>query len=258
MAETHITIGANADFADYLAKNLGGGPAGSWPVKKSARIGERVVILIPAMHGDLRAHGTIAGEPEYGTWGNSPRYFAPVDDLHEITPPIPIALVRLRFPDWAWAGYARSFTTVPQQIIDDFWNLVANPPIGRDNEEPPNRIDSVVSRIVRDTATSNALKERYKFNCQVCGITLPYRDGQHYIEVHHLRPLGRPHYGPDTESNMLVLCPNHHAMFDLAVPRFINNRQLEINGKRFTLTLEHKIATTHIQYYAKHVCSSGG
>lgn len=258
MAETHVTIGANVDFDDYLAKNVGGGPAGNWPVKKSAQIGDRVAILIPAMHGDLRAHGLIAGEPEYGKWGNSPRYFAPVANLHEITPSIPIALIRQRFPNWAWAGYARSFTTVPHDIIDDFWRLIAYPPIAYDNEQPPDRIDSVVSRIVRDTATSNALKSKYDFKCQVCGISLPYRDGQHYIEVHHLRPLGRPHDGPDSETNMLVLCPNHHALFDLAVPRFINTRTIEINGKRFTLTFKHKIAQAHIHYYTKQMSPNAG
>ena len=29
---------------EYLKENLGGGPAGDWPVKKSAQVGDRVVI----------------------------------------------------------------------------------------------------------------------------------------------------------------------------------------------------------------------
>ena len=33
-----------------------------------------------------------------------------------------------------------------------------------------------------------------------------------YSEVHHLKPLGE--HGFDNEDNMLVLCPNHHALFD--------------------------------------------
>lgn len=253
MAETHVTIGANVDFDAYLTKNLGGGPAGEWPVKKTARIGERVVILIPAMHGDLRAHGAVAGEPELGNWGKSPRYFVPVDDLQAINPSVPIALIRQSFPDWGWAGYARSFTTVPHEYIEAFWQLIHNPPIGYDNEEPPERIDSVVSRIVRDTAISAALKSKYGFKCQVCGITLRFGDGQRYIEVHHLRPLGRPHDGPDVESNMLVLCPNHHALFDLGVPHFLDDRTLEIGGKKCKLILKHQVAKSNIQYYAKHV-----
>ena len=37
-----------------------------------------------------------------------------------------------------------------------------------------------------------------------------------YAEVHHIRPLGAGHDGPDIPANMLVLCPNHHAAFDLS------------------------------------------
>jgi len=36
-----------------------------------------------------------------------------------------------------------------------------------------------------------------------------------YAEVHHLKPLGQD--GPDTDANMLVLCPNHHVLFDYGV-----------------------------------------
>jgi len=253
MVETHVTVGANVDFDAYLAKNLGGGAAGQWPVKKSAQIGDRVVILIPAMHGDLRAYGSVAGIPEHGTWGNSPRYFVPVDDLHAIQPAVPIEIVRQSFPDWAWARYARSYTTVPDEIVSQFWQLVNNPPIAYDNEQPPERIDSVVSRVVRNTTAANALKSKYNFKCQVCGLSLPYGDGQLYIEVHHLRPLGHPHDGPDNESNMLVWCPNHHALFDLAVPRFVNGHTLDINGKKHRLTLKHKIAKANIEYYGTHI-----
>ncbi len=30
----------------------------------------------------------------------------------------------------------------------------------------------------------------------------------------HIRPLRRPHDGPDDESNILCLCPNHHVEID--------------------------------------------
>lgn len=256
MPETHVTIGANVDFDAFLAGNTDGGLAGQWPVKKSAQIGERVVILIPAMHGDLCAHGVVADKPELGTWGSSPRYFVQVNDLHVISPAVPIALIRQAFPEWGWANYARSYTTVPHEYIDQFWQLIDSPPIAYDNEEPPERIDAVISRIVRDTATSTTLKSKYNFKCQVCGTTLKYGSGKKYIEVHHLRPLGRPHDGPDIESNMLVLCPNHHALFDLGAPHFVNNHTIAIGARTFKLTIKHNIAKSHIQYYTKHVRSN--
>ena len=251
MEPTHITVGAGRNFDEYLERHLGGKPAGEWPVKKSACIGERIVILVPSMHGDLRARGTIATEPYPFTWRNSNRYAVKVGNLQPISPRIPIAVLQQSFPDWGWAGYARSYTTVPPELLENFWRLVNSPPIAYDNAEPPERIPTVVSRIVRDTSTSNALKSNYKFRCQICSITLPYGDNQHYIEVHHLRPLGSPHDGPDNESNMIVLCPNHHALFDLGVPRFINDKTVEIHGKTYKLTLNHKIAKTHMAYYTK-------
>lgn len=97
-----------------------------------------------------------------------------------------------------------------------------------------------------------ALKAKYGYKCQLCDVALPYGDGQNYIEVHHLRSLGK-HDGPDTESNMLVLCPNHHALFDLALPRFIDEQTVEVNGERFSLTLRHEIAAEHIDYYKSQI-----
>jgi hypothetical protein len=32
--------------------------------------------------------------------------------------------------------------------------------------------------------------------------------------AHHIQPLGRPHCGPDCIENLIVVCPNHHAMCD--------------------------------------------
>ncbi|MFT5527968.1 MAG: hypothetical protein ACI9HK_005954 [Pirellulaceae bacterium] len=254
MTITHMTIGANVDFDAYLKKNLGGGPAGKWPVNKLAKIGERVVILIPSMHGDLRAHGRVGGEPIRGNWGNSIRYFVPVVELQAIKPSIPISLVQQTFPDWSWTSYARSFTTVPIEIEHSFWELVNDPPaVAYDTAEPPARIETVVSRIIRDSRKANELKALYEFKCQICGVALQYGEEKFYAEVHHLRPLGSPHDGADSNTNMMVLCPNHHALFDLAVPQFLSPTTLEINGERIQLTQKHRLAKTNIDYYMKSV-----
>ena len=53
-------------------------------------------------------------------------------------------------------------------------------------------------------------------------------------------------------------CPNHHALFDLAVPRFIDEQTVEVNGERFSLTLRHAIAEEHIRYYSEEIQSSHG
>jgi hypothetical protein len=248
---THVSVGATADFESYLDHNVGGGPAGKWPVKKNAKPGERVVLMVPALHGPFRAHGIVAATPQQGTWGDSPRYFAPVQDLARIDPPVPVELLSGAFPEWKWTSYPRSFTTVPEDLDAAFWQLIQNPPLAYDTEPPdPGRVSVHTSRIVRDTAAAYGLKVQYSFKCQLCGTALQYGPTAFYAEVHHLRPLGRPHNGPDAQDNMLVLCPNHHALFDLGVPAFVEDDRASINGRIYNITYTHRLAPEHVAYYS--------
>jgi len=73
----------------------------------------------------------------------------------------------------------------------------------------------------------------YNGHCQICGFTFLKRDGTPYFEVHHIDPqLG------DHPKNLLVVCPNHHAMLEFAHTKiFVDKngwtREVEINGSRF-------------------------
>lgn len=71
----------------------------------------------------------------------------------------------------------------------------------------------VVSRVIRNTKLSVEIKRLYEHKCQICRIALPTKQGK-YAEGAHIRPLGKPHNGDDSASNILCLCPNHHVMFD--------------------------------------------
>ena len=55
------------------------------------------------------------------------------------------------------------------------------------------------------------LKRLYDNTCQICGKRLKLKEG-YYSEVHHIHPLHLD--GPDILENMIVLCPNHHVLFD--------------------------------------------
>lgn len=85
-------------------------------------------------------------------------------------------------------------------------------PLPTSNQEP-GRVRSYTTRIVRDTLASDAVKEAHQHVCQACStrIALP---GGSYSQAVHIRPLGRPHNGPDTADNILCLCPNCHALFE--------------------------------------------
>lgn len=78
----------------------------------------------------------------------------------------------------------------------------------------PNREQVLVNRIIRDSALTRFLKALYQSQCQICKASFRLPSGVRYAECHHMRPLGRPHGGLDKETNMLVLCPTHHAMMD--------------------------------------------
>ncbi|WP_307825303.1 HNH endonuclease [Streptomyces sp. M2CJ-2] len=69
--------------------------------------------------------------------------------------------------------------------------------------------------MIRDTAAAKRIKQLYKGECQLCGLQLVGPDGKPYSEGAHIRPLGKPHHGPDVEPNILCLCPNCHVRLDI-------------------------------------------
>lgn len=77
----------------------------------------------------------------------------------------------------------------------------------------PARRDALVSRVIRDSAISHAVKLMYEGRCQICRTTVETPAGP-YSEGAHIRPLGRPHNGRDSLPNILCLCPNDHVGFD--------------------------------------------
>lgn len=110
-------------------------------------------------------------------------------------------------------------------------------------------------RVVRDTKVTAAVKAMYLDTCQICGTQVATRAG-YYSEGAHIRPLGRPHHGPDTMSNILCLCPNHHAAFDkgglyldddLAVHDALGHR---LSGLK--MHAEHGIDLNNIRYHRTH------
>ncbi len=79
---------------------------------------------------------------------------------------------------------------------------------------PNKRQQTLTNRIVRDTTLVRELKGMYDDICQICGVRILIGPDKYYSEVHHIRPLGVKHNGPDAITNAIVLCPNHHTAFD--------------------------------------------
>lgn len=99
------------------------------------------------------------------------------------------------------------------------WGLrskLTSTPHANDIHEPDSasRVLTECYRILRDTEMARKIKLLHHNKCQICGETILLLGGKSYSEAHHIKPLGQPHNGPDTADNIIVLCPNHHVMFD--------------------------------------------
>lgn len=122
---------------------------------------------------------------------------------------------------------------------------------GAEPPKRPARREFTTTRVVRDTAMSRRVKEVYDYTCQVCGTRLDTPAGP-YAEGAHIKPLGIPHNGPDVESNILCLCPNHHVLFDDGAITLTD--ELRVIGliEEKKLTVKHTLGTEYIRYHREH------
>jgi hypothetical protein len=121
--------------------------------------------------------------------------------------------------------------------------------VALDKDEPTERREVTVNRIIRDTAIVRQLKALYQDVCQVCRKALSAKDGATYSEGHHVRPLGGVHRGSDTEDNILILCPNCHACCDLG---FISFDETAILWKG-----SHRVSAANLSYHNKELTRPG-
>ena len=115
-------------------------------------------------------------------------------------------------------------------------------------EEPTDeatlRKKRVVDAIVRNKKFVADLKKLYDNTCQVCGERIQIRPGIYYSEIHHIKPLGQKHRGPDRKNNMICVCPNHHALLDFFALRL--DLKLLKNKK-------HPIQEAYVAYHNERV-----
>lgn len=106
---------------------------------------------------------------------------------------------------------------------------------------PPERTQSSVYRILRDTEMARRVKKLHSDRCQLCGTALRLAADVTYSEAHHIRPLGSPHDGPDVPGNIMVLCPTHHVLLDYGA--------MELNMTEISTAQGHKIDRQYVDYH---------
>lgn len=105
----------------------------------------------------------------------------------------------------------------------------------------PERVKTTIYRILRDTKLARQLKKLHNDRCQICGDAIQLPGGRTYSEAHHIRPLGKPHNGPDLADNIVVVCPNHHALLDFGA--------LTVSPDTFKTVNGHEISQKYFDYH---------
>ena len=155
------------------------------------------------------------------------------------------------------------FSTAPTQSVEDGLHLAKGEdiPLISFSHVPIRRKQAVTNRIVRDTALVKELKTMYGDTCQICSARIIIGPDKYYSEVHHIRPLGVQHNGPDTIANAIVLCPNHHTTFDygcIAIhPVTYDVYEYQLGGvlkiSRLQLNPAHSLAVECLAYYVENI-----
>ena len=118
--------------------------------------------------------------------------------------------------------------------------------IATDLDAPsPDRTLAWIYRIVRDTEKARSIKSLHRNECQLCNETIELLDGSRYSEAHHIQPLGGEHRGPDTEDNMICVCPNCHAKCDLGIIR--------LDRDSIRTVEKHQISDVAIEYHNREI-----
>lgn len=127
-----------------------------------------------------------------------------------------------------------------QEAVDVNENIQLN------EGEETYRVEMSVKRIIRDTRIIKELKALHNNTCQICGLKIKLTGNTFYSEGHHIKPLGKPHNGKDEKENVIIVCPNCHAMCDYGA--------MKIDLAKVRKVKEHEIKEEYVEYYMRKIC----
>lgn len=116
----------------------------------------------------------------------------------------------------------------------------------------PQRSRVYSTRVIRSSEVGNHIKAMYNYTCQISNMRLETPTGP-YAEACHIRPIGKPHNGPDVPGNVLCLSPNIHVLFDHGAISLSDD--LEVLGMDADVSVHpnHDLDIDCIRYHREHV-----
>ena len=170
-------------------------------------------------------------------------------NFKEIVPLLQLLQNKLKWQAGIWGvNSIRSLSEADFKIVEDYVFkacIIDKEPAYLDLIEDDcnlanEREELVIQRIKRNQQIVAKLKDKYNNCCQIdgCNFTFKKQNGEYYSEAHHLELLSQG--GSQEESNVVILCPNHHRMFHYAkieISTKVNSkRRIKINDKMYYVT----------------------
>jgi len=161
----------------------------------------------------------------------------------------------LYYVDDSWREEGKSgFQVCRFRLVrDDATSVSWQTPSPGDTSQAAPRATTTVQRVVRSTAIVRDVKKLHDYRCQICEVKLLGPTGP-YAEGGHIKPLGRPHDGPDIAENVLCLCPTCHVRFDLGAIAIDSQLVVidyfgdSLTGRRLRTVDGHKIRPEFLDY----------
>lgn len=119
-------------------------------------------------------------------------------------------------------------------------------------KEQPVRSTVYTTRVIRNSEIGNHIRSLYGYTCQISGDRLATPQGP-YAEACHIRPVGRPHNGPDTLGNILCLSPNMHVLFDLGAITLSDDFYVIGKDVQLHVNPSHNLSRECIRYHREHI-----
>jgi len=103
------------------------------------------------------------------------------------------------------------------------------------------RVKEIVSRRIERGNISKAVKKANNYECQVCKVLglnphgFKKRNGEYYVETHHIIPVSELEQGSLGTLNLLTVCANHHRQLHYGDVKLIEN-----NDKYFKFSINNE------------------